>query len=160
MTIVKMMSCPVCGVVQPKRTGRCPACRARLRPNVVIVVLVGVFMTIAFTCALIQIRGFRWSGGPGLSVKITSGISARSNDDRGTDAWSSIENPNLVAVDVTIRVRGFDIADRAVVEKTIGPLRNLRPGAVRPIETYLDATPLKSVTFDAVAVDLADTDRP
>jgi hypothetical protein len=160
MTIVKMMSCPACGVVQPKRTGRCPACRARLRPNVVIVVLVGVFMAVACACALIQIRGFGWSAGPGMSVKITPGISARSNDDRGTDAWSSIENPNRVPVDVTIRVRGFDIADRAVVEKTIGPIRNLRPGAVRPIETYLDATPLKSVTFDAVAVDPADAARP
>jgi hypothetical protein len=160
MTIVKMMSCPACGVVQPKRTGRCPACRARLRPNVVIVVFVGVFMTVVFTCALIQIRGFGWTAVPRMGVKITPGISARSSDDRGTDAWSSIENPNPVPVDVTIRVRGFDIADRAVVEKTIGPLRNLRPGAVRPIETYLDATPLKSVTFDAVAVDPADADSP
>jgi hypothetical protein len=157
---VKMMSCPACGVVQPKRTGRCPACRARLRPNVVIVAFVGVFITVACAGAFFKIRGFGWSAAPGLSVKITPGISARSNDDRGTDAWSSIENPNSVAVDVTIRVRGFDIADRAVVEKTIGPIRNLRPGAVRPIDTYLDATPLKSVTFDAVAIDPADTDRP
>jgi hypothetical protein len=69
-------------------------------------------------------------------------------------------HPNPTPVDVTIRVRGFDITDRPVIEKTVGPFRNLPAGGTRSIQAYLDTTPLKSVTFEAVAVNPVDSDRP
>jgi hypothetical protein len=95
-----------------------------------------------------------------VSVKITPAISQLSRDERGTDAWTTIDNPNPMPVDVTIRVRGFDITDRPVIEKTIGPFHHVPAGGTRPIQAYLDTTPLKSVTFEAIAVHPVDSDWP
>ncbi len=122
--------------------------------------LAGAFMVVIFAWTVIQIQGLGWTAAPRVSVQITPAISRLSLDERGTDAWATIDNPNPIPVDVTIRVRGFDITDNFVIEKTVGPYHNLPAGGSRPIQVYLDATPLKSVTFESVAVDPVDSDRP
>ena len=152
--------CPACGVALPKRVGCCPACRAWLGRRQTSVSLAGALIAVAAAWALIHLRGLTWTATPPLSVQITPAISLRSPDDRGTDARATIVNPNPMPVGVTIRVRGFDITDRPGIEKTIGPFPNLPPGGSRSIHAYLDATPLKSVTFEAVAVNPVDADRP
>jgi hypothetical protein len=153
-------ACPACGVKLRKRVGRCPACRAWLGRRQTSVRLAGALIAVIAACALIHLHGLAWTATPPLSVQITPAISLRSPDDRGTDAWATIVNPNPMPVDVTIRVRGFDITDRPHIEKTIGPFPRLPPGGSRSIQAYLDATPLKSVTFEAVTVNPADADRP
>jgi hypothetical protein len=95
-----------------------------------------------------------------VSVQITPGGSRLSPDERGTDASATIDNPNPIPVDVTIRVRGFDLTDHPVIAKTVGPLPHVPAGGFRPIQVHLEATPLKSVTFETIAVDPVDSDRP
>jgi hypothetical protein len=119
-----------------------------------------VLVVVIFSCTFIMMRGAGWTAAPRVTVQVSPPISLRSPDQRGTDALATINNPNSVPVDVTIRVRGFDITDRPVIEKTIGPFHNVPAGGNRPIQTYLDATPLRSVTFEAIAVDPVDSDRP
>jgi hypothetical protein len=63
-------------------------------------------------------------------------------------------------VDVTVRVRGLDIADNAVIEKTLGPFHNVPARGIRDLQVYLDATPLKSVTFEAIDVTPSDSVGP
>jgi hypothetical protein len=152
--------CPACGVVVPTRIGRCPSCRAWLGRRLIAVGLAGAFMAVISVWTLIQIRGLGWTAAPRLSVQITPAISGLSLDERGTDASVIIDNPNPMPVDVTIRVRGFDITDRPVIEKTIGPFHHLPAGGTRSIQAYLDTTPLKSVTFEAIAVNPVNSGRP
>jgi len=150
-------SCPACGAVVPKRIGRCPSCGAGLGRRLMIVGLPGAFLAVIAVWIFIWMR----NSAPRLTVQITPAIVLRSPDERGTDASAMIENPNPVPVDVTIRVRGFDISDRPVIEKTIGPFYHLPAGGSRPIQAYLDTTPLKSVTFEAIAVKPVDSsNRP
>ncbi len=96
---------------------------------------------------------------PRSIVLVTSGASWLSADERGTDASAIIDNPGSAFVNVTVKVRGLDLANRVVIEKTLGPYRNVPPGGHRPIETYLDATPLESVAFDVVAVESIKSKR-
>jgi hypothetical protein len=145
-------SCPACGVVVPKRVGRCPSCRAWLGRRRIAVGLAAAFLAVISAWTLILMRGPGRAAAPRVTVQITSAFSVLSADEKGTDALATIDNPNPMPVDVTVRVRGFDITDRRVIEKTIGPFRNVPAGGNRPIETYLDATPLASVTFEAIVV--------
>lgn len=153
-------SCPVCGVVVPKRIGRCPSCRAWLGRRLIAVGLAGAFLAVISVWIFTQVRGPAWAAAPRVAVQITPGISVRSPDESGTDAWATTDNPNPMPVDVTIRVQGFDITDRPVIEKTIGPFRNVPAGGNRDVQAYLGATPLKSVTFEATAVNPVDPRRP
>jgi hypothetical protein len=89
---------------------------------------------------------------PAMRVQVTSGGSILSRDATGTDVMALIDNPNPVPVDVVVRVRGYDISDRVVVEQRIGPFRRVPPGGPYPVEGHLATTPLKSVSFDAVDV--------
>ena len=73
---------------------------------------------------------------------------------------ATIDNPNPMPVDVTIRARGFGVTGRHCIERTVGPFRGVPAGGTRDIQVYLDATPLKSVTFEAIAVNPVDPDRP
>jgi Rubredoxin metal binding domain len=160
MTIMTTTSCPACGVVVPSRIGRCPSCRAWMGRRRIAIGFAAVFLAIITAWILIQIRGRVWPAAPRLSVQITPAVSGLSADERGTDASAIVDNPNPMPVDVTIRVRGFDITDRPVIEKTIRPIRNLPAGGMRTIQAYLDATPLKSVTFEVIDVNPVDPDRP
>jgi hypothetical protein len=83
---------------------------------------------------------------------VTSSVFFLSADERGTDAYATIDNPNRVPVNITVQVRGYDIADHVVIEETIGPVRRIAPGGSSPIQAHLAATPLHSVTFEAVDV--------
>src|SRR5262245_60272947 len=106
--------CPACGVVVPKRIGRCPSCQAWLGRRLVTVGLAGAFVAAIFAWTLIRIRAPGATAAPRVSVQITPGIAIRSPDNRGTDALATVANLNPVPVDVTVRVRGFDITDRPV----------------------------------------------
>ena len=154
-------SCPACGVVVPGKLDRCPACGAGSgrRP-------IAGRMALASIAVVLAIGAIVWAGrfgrgpAPKTIVVVTSGIHRLSPDGRGTDAEATIDNPNPMPVDVTIRVRGLDIANRVVAEKTLGPYRGLPPGTARDIRTSFDMTPLASVTFEAVDVAPTDPDRP
>jgi hypothetical protein len=125
----------------------------------IVVGLAAASLAVISAWTLILMRGPVWTAAPRVTVQITPAISLRSPDERGTDASATINNPNPMPVDVTIRVRGLDITDRPVIEKTIGPL-HFPAGGIRDIQAYLDATPLKSVAFEAIAVNPVDPDRP
>jgi hypothetical protein len=86
-------SCPVCGVVVPMRIGRCLSCRAWLGRRLIAVGLDGAFMAVISVWTLIQMRGPGWPVAPQVSVQITPGISILSLDERGTDAWATIDTP-------------------------------------------------------------------
>lgn len=152
LTIKTTKTCAMCGVVVLKRVGRCPSCHTWLGRRLIVLGVGAALLVVASTCALIGIRRIWWPPAPRLSIQISAGICLRSPDQRGTDALASINNPNSVPVDVTLSVRGFDITDRSVVEKTIGPFRNLPAGGNRAVQAYIDGTPLKSVAFEAVRV--------
>jgi hypothetical protein len=159
MRIMTRRSCPACGVVVPRRIGRCPSCRAWLGLRLIAVGLAAAFLAVISAWTLILMRGPVWTAAPRVTVQITPAISLRAPDNRGTDALATINNPNPMPVDVTVRVRGFDITDRPCIEKTIGPF-HLPAGGIRDIQAYLDATPLKSATFEAIVVNSVDSDRP
>jgi hypothetical protein len=154
-------TCPTCGVVVPGRLGRCPACgvRSGRRPIVIGIALVSL-------AAVLGIGAFAWTRyfgrnpAPRPIIVVTPGVSRLSPDARGTDVAATLDNPNPMPVDVTIRVRGLDITNRVVVEKTLGPYRGLRPGTRRDIGTHLSATPLETVTFEPIDVAPTDLDRP
>lgn len=154
-------SCPACGVVLPGRLVRCPACGVRpgRRP-------VGFRVIVVTVAAILAIGAVVWVGfvgrgrSPLLTVEVTPGVSRLSPDARGTDVVATIDNPNPMPVDVTVRVRGIDIAKNVVAEATLGPYRGLRPGAVRPIRHHFATTPLDSVAFEAVEVTPSDLDGP
>jgi hypothetical protein len=154
------MHCPGCGVVVPEKLGRCPSCRAWLGHRLIAIGLAGALMAVGCAWALIQMRGPGQPAAPRLSVQITPGVPHLAPNASGTDTSATIDNPNPMPVDVTIRVRGFDITDRSVIEDTIGPFRNVPAGGFLPIQAYLDATPLKAVTFEAIAVKPVKSDRP
>ena len=150
MTVTTRM-CPACGVVAPGRRGPCPSCGAAgsARPGRIAIVLLAV------TCAAaLAAWGLTPARKPasGLSAQVIPGNFGYSADRRGTDAAATIENSNPVAVDVTVRVRGFDITNRAVAEQTLRPYRNIPPGGTRPIRAYFDMTPLRNVVFEVVEV--------
>lgn len=151
--------CPACGAVVSKRIGRCPSCRAWLGRRRIAAGLVAALLAVASAWTLILMRGPAWTAATRVTVRISPAISLRSPDERGTDALATINNPNLMPVDVTIRVRGYDITDRPVIEKTIDPF-HLPAGGTRDIQAYLDATPLQSVTFEPIAVNPIESDRP
>jgi hypothetical protein len=109
-------------------------------------------LAVATASTLIGIRVIGWNAAPGVTVQITPGFSCLSRDERGTDAFATVKNPNRMPVDVTLRVRGLDITERPVIEKTVGPFRNIPAGGARDVQVYLDATPLTSVKFETVAV--------
>jgi hypothetical protein len=113
--------------------------------------LAALLLAIIAAGAIIAIRGLGWTPGPQLTVQITPAVSARSADDRGTDAWATITNSNAIPVDVTVRVQGFDISRRPFIEKRMGPFRHLPPGGSRDIQVHLDTTPLESVTVEPFA---------
>jgi hypothetical protein len=115
------------------------------------------FLAAISACTFVLTRRLGPTAAPGLRVQITPAVSMLSLDQRGTDALATIDNPNPVPVDVIVRVRGFDMTDRAVIKTTIGPFRNVPAGGSRPIQAYLDATPLKSVTFEPIAVNPIDS---
>jgi hypothetical protein len=90
-------------------------------------------------------------------VQVTVDAVLRSADGRGTDVLGTIHNPSRQPLAMMVRVRGYDIADRAVLERTVGPFRNVRPGQPYAIQAYLDAVPLKTATFEPVDVHPADS---
>jgi hypothetical protein len=82
------------------------------------------------------------------NVLVTSDGVALSRDGRGTDAVGTIQNQNAFPVEVTVVAIGRDYSENAVLETKLGPYR-IKPGGSRPLQVYLDATPLKWVEFDA-----------
>jgi hypothetical protein len=92
----------------------------------------------------------------GQGVQVTVEAVLRSADGHGTDVLGTIQNSNRGPVAMAVRARGYDIGDHVVVERTIGPFRDVGPGKPYPIQAYLDATPLKSVTLEPVEVQPVD----
>lgn len=147
-----MRSCPACGVVAPGRIGRCPSCGAWTGLGLAAVRLAAALAaTIAVSALVWALRPGRGAS-PAMGVRVTSGGSFLSADERGTDVSATIDNPNPVPVNVTVRVRGYDITDRVVVEEIIGPFRHVPPGGPYPIRAHLETTPLKDVTLEAVDI--------
>jgi hypothetical protein len=93
-----------------------------------------------------------WFSNPVAGVEFTNVAHATSLDGQGTDVWATVTNARPVMVDVFVRVRGYDIANRAVVNEVVGPFRNLVPGSATAIDAYLQATPLESVTLEPYSV--------
>ncbi len=148
--------CRRCGTVAPGYAGRCPECRAFTGAGRVARRIGAVAAAIAIAAIVVWAAFVRNDAGsdPRLAanVQVTPGNFGLAADQQGTDANATIDNKNSVPVDVTIVAKGFDIADNLVVEKTIGPIRRVLPGATVPVKTHFTATPLKIVTFEAIRV--------
>jgi hypothetical protein len=93
-----------------------------------------------------------WFSNPVGGVEFTNVTHATSPDGKGTDVSATVTNARPVTVDVLVRVRGYDVANRAVVDEVVGPFRNVVPGSANVIDTYLQATPLESVTLEPYSV--------
>jgi hypothetical protein len=109
---------------------------------------------------LVWVMVSTWRARSTMGVQVSSGGQLPSPDARGTDIWATIDNPNPMPVDLKVRVRAYDITHRVVLEKILGPFRRVPPGESYPIQAYLDATPLDSVTFEAVDVEPTDPPSP
>jgi hypothetical protein len=145
--------CRECGVVTSEGGARCPSCGARAgrdRGRARALVVAAVLTVMAWA-------GLRfWPGrsDPALAANVrASSIGYRlSANQSQTDVTGSVDNDNAVPVDVTVRVRGIDWGDNVVADFEVGPIRNVEPGASRPIRATLDLTPVRSATIDVVRV--------
>jgi hypothetical protein len=114
--------------------------------------LVGVVVIMAIAWGIIVAKRHGADRAVAAKVRVTSLTTLRSPDGSGTDAIGSIANENPFPVIVTVLAQGIDIGDNIVTETTLKPYRVL-PGRARELQVHLSATPLKSVTFEAVRVD-------
>jgi hypothetical protein len=83
-------------------------------------------------------------------VEAFTGLRRLSADGKRTEVSGFIENRGRGSVDVTVRVRGLNVAGQVVADFESGPYRNLAPGSSTPIQTVLDMTPVESVKIDVV----------
>ena len=68
----------------------------------------------------------------------------------GTVASAELDNPNPFPVDVKVLAQGRDASGRVFQERTVGPIRYVRPKTPHPIQARFLAAPLKSVEFQVI----------
>jgi hypothetical protein len=144
------IACRACGVVLPKRVGRCPSCGSRswtwrAPAQVGLGAVIGLVV---------------WSIGPVYRNRVDSSLAGdvrssgarlqMSSDWKQLEVVGRVENKSQVPVDVVIRVRGKDAGGRVVTVIESEPYRELPPGSLTTVGVTLDTFLANSVELDIV----------
>ena len=151
--------CAGCGVTFADEVSACPACgRRRDRTGRLMRRLLLLVLAVAAIAAGLA-GGIAWRSAPdplAEDVSIIPNGHRLSADERGTDLSGTIQNDGRVALNVWVRLRGRDAVDGVVLDRVIGPFRNIGPGGSRKFSYYVDATPFKLFEQDVARVRRSD----